>query len=144
MDLHERIIAYVEKHYPCSMTVLEGIVLSKGFTLEQFYAALEVVHKDKRIVQSVRRGEVHYSPYIAPPVVPPPSHTEWIKYNYPRPHQCSHGVWYTTCEHCMPFPEISYAGLFLKTKEERDAFRAEMTGRPVYMLKSRHDRTNKR
>ncbi len=130
MELPERIIAYVQKHYPLSMSALEGIVLSKGFTLDDLYTALEKVHKDKRIVQSTRREEVWYSPATEPTVVKTPTHVEWARNNYP-PYDpwCvdKHG------EMIMPFPEIDMSYLFLKTKEERDAFRAEMSGRPVYV-----------
>ena len=122
MKLSERIIAYVQNHYPLSMSALECIVLSKGFTLDDFYTALEVVHKDKRIVQSTRRGEVWYSPAPEPTVVKTPTHVEWLTNNYPYPDNFE-----------MPFPEIGMSFLFLRTKEERDAFKAEMSGRPVYV-----------
>jgi len=124
MSLHERIIAYVSNHYPLSMSALEGIVLSKGFTLDDLYTALERVHKDKRIVQSTRRGEVWYSPYIEPPTPPPQKHLEWIRANYPpmTPDNDGSGI---------DVGDLSW--MFLRTKEERDAFRAEMSGRPVYV-----------
>jgi hypothetical protein len=122
MKLSERIIAYVQNHYPLSMSALECIVLSKGFTLDDFYTALEVVHKDKRIVQSTRRCEVWYSPAPEPTVVKTPTHVEWLTNNYPYPDNFE-----------MPFPEIGMSFLFLRTKEERDAFKAEMSGRPVYV-----------
>jgi hypothetical protein len=48
------------------------------------------------------------------------SHIKWLENNYPR------------YDYEMPFPEISYAGLFLKTKEERDAYKEAVTGRPRY------------
>jgi hypothetical protein len=133
MPLHERIIAYVSNHYPLSMSALEGIVLSKGFTIDDFYTALEKVHKDKRIVQSTRRDEVWYSPAPEPTVVKTPTHVEWLTTHYPYPDNFE-----------MPFPEINMSYLFLKTKEERDAFRAEMSGRPMYMVKSKYAKTNKR
>jgi hypothetical protein len=121
MELHERIIAYVQKHHPLRLSSLEGVVLSKGFTITDLYTALEAVHRDKRITRRVLKGEIVYSPAVEKTVTVG-SHVAWLTANYPR------------YDYEMPFPEISYAGLFLKTKEERDAFRAEMTGRPVYLV----------
>jgi hypothetical protein len=133
MELHERIIAYVQKHHPLRLSSLEGVVLSKGFTITDLYTALEAVHRDKRITRKVQKGEIVYSPAVERTATVG-SHVAWLTANYPRPHQCPHGVPYTTCEHCMPFPEITYAGLFLKTKEERDAYLAEAKGMPVHMV----------
>lgn len=130
MNLHERIIAYVEKHYPLSMTVLEGIVLSKGFTIEQFYSALEKVHRDKRIIQTQRGGEVWYSIYIAPEIKPQ-THVEWITKNYPWPENFK-----------MPFPEIDMDYLFLKTREDRDAYKAMLRG-VSYIPKKTYEHTRR-
>ena len=128
MELHERIIAYVEKHYPSSYTALEGIVLSKGFTLEAFYAALERVHQDKRVIQTTRRGEIYYSPYIPPVATPPPSHLTWLDANYPpmTPENDGSGI------------DLDLSFLFIKTKKERDEFKALASGRPVYMSKKKY------
>jgi hypothetical protein len=117
MELPERIIAYVQNHYPLSMSALEGIVLSKGFTLDDLYTALEKVHKDKRIVQSTRRGEVWYSPYIEPPTPPPQKHLEWIRTNYPpmTPDNDGSGI------------EADFSYLFL-SPEELEKYKAEVRG----------------
>jgi hypothetical protein len=134
MELHERIIAYVQKHHPLRLSSLEGVVLSKGFTVTDLYTALEAVHRDKRITRKVLKGDIVYSPAVERTATVG-SHVAWLTANYPHPHQCDHGVRYTTCEHCAPFPDISYAGLFLKTKEERDAYKEAVTGRPRYTKK---------
>jgi len=131
MELHERIIAYVEKHYPTSMNVLEGIVLSKGFTLNEFYAALEKVHKDKRIIQSNRRGDVWYEPYIEPEIVVQ-KHLVWLRTNYPPMDSTNDGSGI----------DIDLSWLFLRSREERDAYKAAASGRPVYMVKSKYDSNN--
>jgi hypothetical protein len=111
------------------MSKLETKVLSNGFTLNDFYTALERVHKDKRIVQSTRRGEVWYSPAPEPTVVKTPSHIEWHRNNYPEYPDYMKDENGNLIE---PFPEIDMSYLFLKTKEERDAFKAKMSGRPMY------------
>lgn len=131
MELLERIVAYVQKHYPTSMTVLEGIVLSKGFTQDDFYSALERVHKDKRIVQTQRGGEVYYNPYIPPPVVPPPAHLEWIKSNYPPMDSTNDGSGI----------EADYSFLFL-SPEDLDKYKAEVKG-VNYVPKKRYEKTKR-
>jgi hypothetical protein len=122
MELHERIIAYVQKHHPLRLSSLEGVVLSKGFTLTDLYTALEAVHRDSRITRKVQKGEIVYSPAVERTATVG-SHIKWLENNYPR------------YDYEMPFPEITYAGLFLKTKEERDAYKEAVTGRPRYTKK---------
>ena len=134
MELHERIIAYVEKHFPSSMSVLEGIVLSKGFTLEQFYAALEKVHRDKRIIQTQRAGQVWYEPYIAPEIKPQP-HLDWCKANYPWPGK--NGV----PEFIMPFPDWDLSWIFL-SPEELEEFKAALKG-TTYTPKKKYEHTRR-
>lgn len=84
MPLHERIIAYIERHHPLTLSVLEGIVVSKGFTLDEFESALERVHRDKRIVQRTSGDTILYSPYIEPPKKPD-TFASWSAQNYPDP-----------------------------------------------------------
>jgi hypothetical protein len=117
MSLVERIIAYVQNHHPLSYTQLAGVVLAKGFTELELLQALDQVHKDKRITQTVRRGEISYSPYIAPPVVPPPAHLLWIESHYPpmTPENDGSGI------------EADYSYLFL-TPEELEKHKAEVRG----------------
>jgi hypothetical protein len=134
MSNTDRITQYILKRSQTTLPHLEGVVVQHGLTLDDLYTALEAVHRDKRITRRVLKGEIVYSPAVERTTTVG-SHIKWLENNYPRPHQCSHGVWYTTCEHCMPFPEISYAGLFLKTKEERDAYKEAVTGRPRYTKK---------
>ncbi len=129
MELHERIIAYVERHFPCSMTVLEGIVLSKGFTLEQFYSALDKVHRDKSIVQTQRGGDVFYSIYIAPIAKPQP-HLDWVKANYPDPK-----------DFVMPFPDWDLSWIFLKP-EELEQYKADLKGTD-YTPKKKYEYTRR-
>lgn len=131
MPLHERIIAYIERHHPLTLSVLEGIVVSKGFTLDEFESALERVHRDKRIVQSTKGGDVVYSPYIAPPVKPN-TFASWSAQHYPRPGQ--NGI----PEFVMPFPEIDMSYIFM-TPEELDEYKAKLRGK-VYVKKKRYER----
>jgi len=126
-SLTTRITDYILKRTATTLTQLEGVVVSHGFTLDDLYTALEAVHRNKSIARTVRQGEVVYMKKAPPKVYTPP-----VLPPYPHPPQCEHGLRSTACDHCRPFPEIDMSYLFLKTKEERDAFRAEMSGRPVY------------
>jgi hypothetical protein len=118
-SLTTRITDYILKRTATTLTQLEGVVVSHGFTLDDLYTALEQVHRNKSIARTVRQGEVVYMKK-APPKSPT-DHLAWVRANYPWPDNFE-----------MPFPEIDMSFLFLKTKEERDAFKAEMSGRPVY------------
>jgi hypothetical protein len=110
------------------MATLVRIATAKGFTLDDFYTALEVVHKDKRITQTQRGGEVYYSPYIPPPVKPPPSHLGWIKKNYPQMDSTNDGSGI----------EADYSWIVLKG-EELDKYKAEAKG-VTYVPKKRYDK----
>lgn len=127
MELSERIIAYIEKHHPLALTTLEGVVVSKGFTLEELYAALTKVHKDKRVLQSTRGNEVYYT--IAPVITKQPSsHLTWVTNNYP---------WPTNFE--MPFPEIDMSHLFM-TREQALEYKAAAKNMPTFMYNKTHGR----
>jgi hypothetical protein len=102
-----------------TLTRLEHLANQRGVSLSDLYTALETIHRDKRIARKVLKGEVVYTPAPKPKL--PGSHLSWTDKHYPWPEKF-----------VMPFPEIDVSFIFLKTKEERDAFKAEMSGRPVY------------
>ena len=122
MELSKRLLAYIEKHFPVSDETLMRIANSKGFTQSEVYNALEVVGRDRSITTKVRGSAIWYTMFIAPIAKPalvlPP---------YPWPENF-----------VMPFPEIDMSYIFLKTKEERDAYKAEASGRPLHMLKKHY------
>ena len=117
MELKDRIIAYLEKHHPITDAKILALAKSKGYTDAEVYAALELVHTDKRISTKARGDVIWYDIYVAPPPKPVPTHTQWLAANYPWPEHFE-----------MPFPEIDLSWIFLKTKAERDEFRAMMNG----------------
>ena len=126
--ISEIITDTILRHERMTLTELESRATKRGLSLSDLYSALEVVHRDKRITRSVSKGEVVYSKRTPKPP-PNTSHLTWYRTNYPSPDPwCldEHG------KMIDPFPEIDLSYMFLKTKDERDAFRAEMTGRPRY------------
>ena len=143
MPLPERIITYVLKHYPLSYTKLEGIVLARGFTLDELLQALETVHKDKRVKQTVRGDDIMYSPAMAPAIKEPGSHLTWIRDNYvhvERPPLCVCKK-YQGCEHCIPFFDPKTDSDLTRLIMTRDEYKAEASGR-VYTGK-KHGRKGK-
>ena len=127
MTLTQRLTKYILSHPGVTLDGLVEIAVSKGFTEAEVYTALEAVHRDKRIHQtSTQAGVVSYRPAMAKAKSPTPG-LDWIRENYVRPHHCEHKMEYTSCEHCMPFPTISYSHLFL-TPAEMKEFKIEQRG----------------
>ena len=121
-SLTTRITDYILKRTATTLTQLEGVVVSHGFTLDELYTALEQVHRNKSIARTVRQGEVVYMKK-APPKSPT-DHLAYVRNNYPPMTHENDGSG-------IDVGDLSW--MFLKTKEERDAFKAEMSGRSVYV-----------
>ena len=132
MELKDRLLTYIEKHFPISDEVLMRVANSKGFTQAEVYSALEAVGRDRRISTKTRKDAIWYDIYIEPEAKPTPTHVEWCRDNYPWPGK--NGI----PEFVLPFPEIDLNHIFLKTKEERDAYKAAASGRPIHMLKKHY------
>lgn len=121
--MHIKIIKYIKDHGPISYDALNRRAIERGYDLSEFDYAIERVHKDKRIKVT---SELLYT-YQEPQVEAVSSHTTWLNEHYPR------------YEYEMPFPEIDYGFMFLKTKEERDEYKALASGRPLYMIQSKRE-----
>lgn len=123
--LRDRIIKYILTNGTVSMEAIISVAKGKGFTESEVLDALSHVHKDKRVQQMADvTGHVMYKPTVQK-VTTAPTHHAWVDANYPR------------YEYEMPFPEIDMSYLFLKTREERDEFKALASGRPLYMIKKK-------
>jgi hypothetical protein len=127
-QLYNLIINKILKEKTVSISSLEERAKQRCVSIEELYTVLERIHRDKRIRQTVAKGEIVYSPTPERRATVA-THLRWIKDNYPD-----------TSDFEMPFPEIDMSYLFLKTKEERDAFKAEMKGQPVYMYAKKRKR----
>ena len=125
MTLPDRIIRYILKKQTTTLIELEGLVVSKGYTLDELFTALETVHRDKRIQHVANAsGEITYKTATAKSA-PSTSHLTWLNDNYPR------------YDYEMPFPEIDMSWIVL-SPEEMKKFKAELSGRPAYMIQSKH------
>lgn len=79
--LPQLIITRILRDGHVTITQLEHRAHERGVLLSDLYAALDVVHRDKRIARGVSKGEVYYRPAATPkaPItytLPPYPHTE--------------------------------------------------------------------
>lgn len=122
MELKQRIITYILKNAPVTYDTILEKATSKGYTKLEVLETLELVHKDKRIKQTTKGDTIVYQ--LATAKEPPSmSHLKWVRDNYPpmTPENDGSGI------------DADFSYLFLRSKEERDAFMAEMSGRPRYV-----------
>lgn len=123
-ELQDRIVTFVTKSNGLvSMNKLVAVASAAAFSESEVLQALSTI--GSKLKSTVRGGVVYYQ--VPPPKKAPTDHLAWVNANYPR------------YEYEMPFPEISYAHMFLKTKEERDLFISEMKGRPMMYNKKRYE-----
>ena len=127
MELKQRIISYIIKNAPVTIDTITAKAAEQGYTDLEVLTALEHVHKDKRIKQTTKGDTVVYTLYTHKEPKAP-THLTWIKNNYPPMDSTNDGSG-------IDVGDLSW--MFLKTKEERDAFKAEMSGKPVGYAKSK-------
>lgn len=124
--MHELIITRILNRGVVTLSELETRSKERGLSLSDLYAALDKVSRDKRIKRGVRQGEVYYEPAPAPKT--PTDHLAYVRHNYPRMTEETDGSGI----------DIDYSFLFLKTKEERDLFISQMSGRPIHYNRKRY------
>lgn len=125
-ELRDRIIRRIVAQHPVTYERLENLVLGIGHTELEFMEAMELVHRDKRVVQTTVGDTIQYKPFIAPPVkqhfvstVPYPAMDET-----------------NNAEH-EAFDTLDYSYLFL-TPEELDKYKADVRG-VRYIPKKRYE-----
>ena len=121
MELKQRIISYIIKNAPVTIDTITAKATEQGYTELEVLTALEQVHKDKRIQQTTRGDTVVYTLYTHKEPKAP-THLTWLRDHYPPMNSTNDGSG-------IDVGDLSW--MFLKTKEERDAFKAEMSGKPV-------------
>ena len=125
--MHQKIIAYIKRNSPISYDALNQRAVERGHNLAEFDYAMERVHRDKRIKVT---SELLYT-YQEPKVKAPGSHLTWLRKNYVpmTPENDGSGI------------DLDLSWMFLKTKEERDEYKALASGKPLYMVKSKRVHT---
>jgi hypothetical protein len=125
--MHELIITRILNHGIVTLGELEDRATQRGLSLSELYTALDKVHRDKRIKRGVRQGEVYYE------VMKPNTHFDhlvWWREHYPPMDETNDGSGI----------DVDFSWLFLRTVEERDAYKAEAKGVPMYVYnKKRYD-----
>jgi len=66
-ELRDRLIRRIVAQHPITYDKLQELTEGVGYTELQFMEAMELVHRDKRIVQSTSGETIVYRPYIARP-----------------------------------------------------------------------------
>jgi hypothetical protein len=130
MTLEERIIKYIENHNPISYTTIVQVAAGKGFNEMQVLQALDKVGRNKGITTKTRKDEVWYYLVPAPAPVIAPTYHSWLRGNYPP----------MTADNDGSGIDVDFSWLFLRTAEERDAYRAEAKGVPMYVYNKRYER----
>jgi len=115
-ELKDRLIRRIVAQHPVTYDKLQELSQSVGYTELQFMEAMELVHRDKRVVQSTSGETIIYRPYIARP------EKEHFKSTIPYPpmdetNNANHPI----------FDGIDLSYLFL-TPEELDKYKAELRG----------------
>ena len=132
MTLKDRVIRYILRRNTTTLLELEGVCVSKGFTIDELYATLDAVHSDKRIQYSANAsGEITYRPAVTR-TPSPATHLEWLRDHYPWPDQF-----------VMPFPEVDYSFIVLSPEEMKE-YKADASGVPAFMYNKRHGKNNSR
>jgi hypothetical protein len=127
MNLRDRIIAYViKKNSLVSSEKLVSVASGAGFSEGEVLQVLSSI--GNKLKSTVRGNQVYYQ--IPPAPKTPVDHLAWVRNHYPPMDSTNDGSGI----------DIDYSFLFLKTKEERDNFKALASGRPTYMIKSRYEK----
>jgi hypothetical protein len=124
MSLFNLIINRILQDGEVTLAQLEQRAKERAVLLSDLYAALEQVHRDKRVTRKVIGGEIVY--VKATPKKSPTEHLAWLRENYPWPSNFE-----------MPFPDIEMPHLFLKP-DELIAYKAKAKGVPTHMVKSHY------
>ena len=125
--LQTRIIAYVAaSNALVSLEKLIAVSSAVGFSEGEVLAALSGIGNK---LKATARGDTVY--YQVPPIKKPPTdHLKWVRENYVKMDE-------TNDANHPAFADLDYSFLFLKTKEERDAYLAEAKGMSVHMLNNK-------
>ena len=125
--MKDLILTAITKNPGITLSELEQRAEKRGVPLLELYAVLETIHRDKQVTQTTKGDDVVYRPTsTVPRRTTSTSHLTWVRQHYPWPDKFE-----------MPFPEIDMSWMFLRTVEERDAYKAAAKGQPLYMLKSK-------
>lgn len=89
--MHNLIITRILNRGVVTLSELEARSKERGLSLSDLYAALDIVHRDKRIKQTTKGNEIVYTPTVARVVKDPTPHLSWLRANYPAMDETNNG-----------------------------------------------------
>lgn len=112
---------YIQLSRGCAYADIKSRAAERSIPPDVLEEALRVLHRLPQIHRTVAGGDVQYvwKEVVAKPVTVA-SHVTWVNEHYPWPE-----------EFVMPFPEIDMSWMFLRTLEERQAYKSAAAGRYV-------------
>jgi hypothetical protein len=113
-----------------TLSELEARASERGLLLSDLYAALAVVHRDKRIKRGVSKGEVVYSKAL--PKAEPPDHQGWVRRNYPPMDETNDGSGI----------DANFDYLFLSPEAMKE-YKAAAKGMPTFVYNKTHGNSNR-
>lgn len=113
---------YIQASRGCSYTDIKNQAAMRGIDLDTLEQALLILHRQKTIHRTVAGRDVQYL-YRVPVAKPVTavSHVEWVKHNYPP----------MTSENDGSGIDLDLSWMFLRTLEERQAYKEAAAGRYV-------------
>lgn len=125
MNIPEAIIARILQDKSVTLTELEQLASKRAVSLSDLYAALDKVHRDKRIKRGVKGGEVYYIP--TPPKAAAPDHQAFVRNNYPpmTPDNDGSGI------------DANFDYLFLSPEAMKE-YKAAAKNMPTFMYNKTH------
>lgn len=117
--LADKIAAFIIKEKGASYGAIKARASEKAIDPLVLEQALERLHRNPMIHRTMSGGDVQYSVKVVKPVGVA-TYVTWVRNNYPWPQ-----------DFVMPFPEIDMSWMFLRTLEERQAYKEAAAGRHV-------------
>jgi len=121
----ERLIKTIAKG-ELNIDAIDVRARAHGIDMRLLDQALAILHRNKHIATTTKKGTIWYSIKVAPTPKAPGSHLTWVRHNYPP----------MTKENDGSGIEADYSYMFL-SPEEADKYRAELTGR-TYVPKKKY------
>lgn len=122
--LAETLIKAIDKAGELSIDRIDAGAVKRGISMTVLDRALEVLHRNKHIKRTTKKGTIYYSIKVAPKPKDPGSHLTWLREHYPPMTEENNGSGI----------DVDFSYLFLKPDEMKE-YKAAAKGMPVHMIK---------
>jgi hypothetical protein len=127
--LANKIAAFIIREKGTSYSAIKARASEKAIDPLVLEQALERLHKNPMIHRTVSGGDIQYSVKVVKAITPV-SHVEWVRANYPPMTSSNDGSGF----------DIDLSWMFLKTLEERQAYKEAVAGRHLKRERYEHAR----